>query len=449
MSAFKEYRSNWEEITAAKLGITVEKLREHTENAKSRITKSGNNPEAVRDFHEHLARYAKAKDKREQTFIHIQSALKSIFANVIKIHCDEMGGKVFIRIREENTATVTSLDWAVNYAAKRIEEYGIFLSNKALTEHVITWSDKVDSIESMPTSFSIDPNELTFNRIKLELREGPTPTWDYFIGKCGSNGRALMAYIWSLLEKEDKSQQYGFVKGGGKDGKGSLTRWLDKLFNEQLVGLSAKNQYWPAQCIGKRIGIFSDLNNTSVVMSSDFKQITGGDKISIEQKYLKAVSLTLDTKFILTTNRSINIIGDEAERRRAILVEITSDDTIIEDYEEKLWSERHAFLFKCKMAYGELYDPKTKKVKCDYSFFESESASYEEQYESLFDTCFILDTKSTISGADFYNRVCRETGRDNNKVSALKEWLERTHQIKRSKNTSSKKSEYKGLRIKS
>jgi hypothetical protein len=371
-----------------------------------------------------------AKNKSEQNFVHVQQALMSNLDTKVKIYTDELGAKLYLEIGPDKIAKRRSLDWVVQMVAKPLYEHGVFLKNKDLVEHIKTWSDKTIKLSQLPSSFSLFSDDVTFNRIKVNLTDGPTPTWDHFIKRCGANGKALMAFTWSLFEKDDKSQQYLFLKGTGGDGKGSYCRWLNGIFNDQLVGLSSTDK-WAALCVGRRIGVFNDLNNTSVIMTSQFKQITGGDKVSIEQKYEKTFSATLDTKFILTTNRSINIINDFAERRRAILVELNKENILMENYEQKLQEEGSAFLAKCKIAYEELYDKVRNSIKCDYEFFESESASFEERYEALFHKCFIHGDKYVCSAADFHNRLVREVGGDNNKIGSFKEWLERTHGIKR------------------
>ncbi|MEN0059638.1 MAG: hypothetical protein AAGB31_12435, partial [Bdellovibrio sp.] len=160
----------------------------------------------------------------------------------------------------------------------------------------------------------------------------------------------------------------------------------------------------------------------------------------------KTFSVTLDTKFILTTNRAVNIINSDAERRRAILVEMTGERVFIKDFEDKLEAEGPAFLSKCKSAYEKLYDKNRKIIQCNYEFFESESASYEEQYEALFAKCFVLSPERNCNATDFHNRLVKEIGHDNNKIGAFKEWLERTHKIKRSRlSTEKRPSVYKGI----
>jgi hypothetical protein len=324
------------------------------------------------------------------------------------------------------------------------------LPNKHVKEHIKSWSDAVEKASSLPPSFSLDSTEITFNRLDVQLIAGSTPTWDYFVGKCGLNGNTLMAYIWSLLEQTNESQQYVILIGPGRDGKGALIRWLAKLFNDQLVGLSFSDSRWPALCVGKRIGVFNDLNVTTLPMSAAFKQITGRDEVTIDAKYEKAFSTVLDTKFILTTNKPLHVGSGDAERRRAIAIRISPDRTEIPGYEEKLWEERSAFLFKCKQAYQELYNSSTHIIRCDYNDFELETSSYEEPHQALFDRLFIEDPEASITANDFITNIQQVLGRkDNTLVGQFKDWLQNTYKINKVReSTGTRKWIYKGIRSK-
>lgn len=422
--------------TAAALGLSLDEWLETKTRQLSRKVldkKPGLNKKLKEEFDARMKEEAKAETKKEQRFVRIQQALRDLLNPSIQVYADELGAKVFFRIHPNNIVKHISFQSLVSLAIKELEKTSFLISSTELADHLKTWSDKVEALKSFPSSFELGGSDLTFNRIEISLTEGSTPTWDYFISKCGENGPSLMAFVWALLERKCETQQYLLLKGSGRDGKGAFTRWLDRLHGGQTVGLNALDKYWPAMCVGKRIAVFNDINKTSVVMTSAFKQITGGDKVTIEQKYEKALSIRLDTHFILTTNRSINIIDEEAERRRAILVEIENDNTFIENYEEKLHNETSAFLFKCKQAYRELYIPTTKQIKCDYSFFEAESSSFEEQNESLFKRCFEMNEKRVLPAADFATRLEQEIGADNGRIGSFKEWLKRTHGIKRTR----------------
>ncbi len=379
--------------------------------------------------------------------VQIQKKISELLNNMTLVYMDGDGGTVILEVRG-NIVKARTINWLASNLAPILVNKNIHLSAKNLREHIKTWIDSKPKIEKLPPSFSFNSHELTFNHISFGPISGASPTWDIFIANCGDNGEALMAFIWSLLTIGDKGQQYLFIKGNGRDGKGSLIRWLNKLFNNDLVALSASDSYWPAMCVGKRLGVFNDINNTAIIMSSYFKQITGGDKVSIQQKYEKSFAANLETKLILTTNLSINITGSNADRRRAILVEVKTANQHIRNYEEKLFEETSAFLFKCKLAYEKLHVPERNIIECDYSFFEAEAENFEERYEALLARSFSLSSKSTIAASDFYNRLTSQ-GADASTIGRFKEWLHRNHGIQKKKaSTGNRANQYVGLSLK-
>ena len=388
-----------------------------------------------------------AESARQTQFAKVQKTIAELLKSKVAVFMDQLGAKAIIQI-ENASANLTTIEWLASTLAPKLKAKNIHLSSTNLREHIKTWVDHTPKIEKLPSSFSLDPNEISFNHILHHPNAGDCPTWDEFINKCGPNGEALKAFIWGLFEKDNRSQQYIFMKGIGRDGKGSLIRWLDKIFNSQLVGLDANDKHWPAACVGKRIGAFNDINATSLVMSAMFKQITGGDKVSIQQKYEKSFSTSIDTKFILSTNMPISISGSDADRRRAILIKMSPTKTHVPGFEDKLFADTSAFLFKCKLAYSNLFDVERQTIRCDYSFFDAESENFEEKHEVLFAQGFILDERSTISAVDFRIQL-KSLQADDQQVGHFKEWLERTHSIKKTKlTTGTRSSVYIGLKAK-
>lgn len=255
------------------VGVTRKQLRIAAEERRERLEKNRPDPIESRTRKEKLMaemeNLKRGRNISEQKYISVQDALKDILDPIVKVYVDELGAKAYLIINEENIAKQTTEDWLIQYAARPLYNRGIFIKNKDLREHIRTWSDRAEKLQKIPSSFTLSEDELTFCRIKLSLEEGQTPTWDSFVSRCGSNGEALMAFLWSLLNKEDKSQQYLLIKGDGEDGKGSLVRWLNKLFNDQLVGLSVSDK-WPALCVGRRVGVFNDINNTAIIIELFF-----------------------------------------------------------------------------------------------------------------------------------------------------------------------------------
>lgn len=393
------------------------------------------------------------KDVQNSKILNFQKVKKIAFDLLdmnVKAYIDDSGGAVLLRLLEGGICKQTTIEALSSMIGEHLRKKSTDFSADVLRKIIKTWIDGTPKLTSIPASFSVDKTELTFNRININPVFGQCPTWDDFIKRCGANGEAVKAFTYSIFEKADLSRQYLFLKGEGRDGKGSYIRWLNSNFNDQLAGLEAKNDHWPSMCVGKRIGVFNDLVNTQVVLSSQFKQITGGDKVTITQKYEKAVDVILDTKFIITSNKSASFLTTEAERRRVIYVELVPSNEIIVDYELKLKLESDAFLFKCREAYNRLYKKDIQQIKCDYSGFDAAASSFEESTEALFESAFEICKDEYVTANDFIARLNHEGVRDSRAVNALKEWMTRNRKIKREQKTIDKKRVYvyEGMKMK-
>lgn len=201
-----------------------------------------------------------------------------------KIYESEKGERIALLL-EKNVCSVFELQKLSNEYLRFCCETGTNITNTTAKDWVGRWIAKQKNvIKKLPPSFSLNKNEISFNHINIDLNSHEeTLAWDSFISRCGKNGEAVMAFIWSIFENNCKSHQYLYIWGVGGDGKGSLLRWLEKMLGNQYQPLEATDKYWPAACVGKRIGIFADLNNTKIALTSQFKEITGRDKVMINQ----------------------------------------------------------------------------------------------------------------------------------------------------------------------
>jgi putative DNA primase/helicase len=262
-----------------------------------------------------------------------------------------------------NTVKLLSDSDVMRKVSEAYDAQGAVILHRHSDQALKTWKTSASKIDKLPPSFSLDKNEVAFKHIKLDIKECPTPTWDDFVRRCGLNGEALMAFVWSLFERDCKSNQYLLLRGSGKDGKSTFTTWLTDIFGtENTAALSSGYDKWPAQCVGKRLGLFAELNDTKFIMSENFKKITGRDLVMITEKYEKAYSTVLDAKFILTTNKSVQVSGGEAEKRRIILCDMETGD--MPNYVENIYKESPGFLHNCQKAYKKLYNPDKKIIEC-------------------------------------------------------------------------------------
>lgn len=128
--------------------------------------------------------------------------MNDYFKDKLLVYCSS-GVDVLFEVNNDNIVKSTNFNILLKMAAKFLERQNITVTYKFLSELVRTWLLRYEGIlPNMPSSFSTIKGELTFNYIDLKLEDGPTPVWDDFISRCGANGKALMAYTWSLFEKK-------------------------------------------------------------------------------------------------------------------------------------------------------------------------------------------------------------------------------------------------------
>lgn len=321
----------------------------------------------------------------------------------------------------------------VGDACNLLHDTIFFDSIKKIMDYVELWIQTTQScLDEAPKSFAFSNDDsYTIKRLDFEVAKGECPVFDFFISRTQCNGEELKAYIWSLFEPLSSQQQYLWMKGEGSDGKGSLIRFLNKIFGESSTALETKQERLTALCHQKRLGVFNDVNNTLFPMSSVFKQLTGGDRVVINEKYRKQFSTFLDTKFIFTANRKPSFTKQKSDQRRCIYVEFKpiQDGEMIDDYENKIWEERGALLYKCKEAYEELTEDHI--IICDIDSIEDVGDDFEIDYSVIFDRYFVLDEKASLTPKEVYEEVMGSIHRAGIDWSAFQEWLQRTYNIKK------------------
>lgn len=207
-----------------------------------------------------------------------------------------------------------------------------------------------------------------------------------------TNARALMAFIGSIFEEQSFRQQYVWIYGGGRNGKGALIRCLGDLLGSVYASEEAptgESKHWTWGLLGKRLVVFADCNNASFVTSGRFKSLTGEDKIRVEIKKGAILSLDIPAKYMFTSNARPRVSSTTADMRRIIYSYIApvSLENEVEDYEEKLAEEFPDFVSACWFAYLEMTagNPKRKlEVSNDDEVMDLARDS-EHEYESFVD----------------------------------------------------------------
>jgi hypothetical protein len=383
-------------------------------------------PEVRDEVSKAVANY-KSKTDRQKEAEQVYGLVATRLSSEIILYMDDKETLVPFKRLAPFVVTDSSIAGLKRLAAEELQLNGNMLSDGKLEELVRTWQNYAPVIRELPKSFSLRPDELTFNFIELNVAEGPSPVFDDFIRRCGANGPALMAFLWSIFEAVEV-QQYVLLQGEGKDGKGSLLRLIEKWVGPRaFTGNSVKDDYWIAKCVGKRVAVWSDVNSTAFVMSDLFKQVTGGDRVTITEKYNPSYSARLDFRAFIATNNEPELTSRKSDLRRILYVQVAETPSIA-NYEEKLSSESSAILFKCREQFQALYDPLNKEIKCDDLLAREKASEFEIEFSSIVETAFEIGPDFTVENEVAYNEV-RQIFKYTSRYGQWKKWLAREHGV--------------------
>jgi hypothetical protein len=229
-----------------------------------------------------------------------------------------------------------------------------------------------------------DEPGLAYHRMPWAREGGHTPEWDRLIERMGINGSSFMAFVGSIFVPEADTQQYLYLYGEGGNGKGAITRFLEKALgpsfkNEMVPGKDDK--FWTSGLLNKRVINFPDSNAAGFLASGLFKMLTGGDTVRMELKGGKTFNARLSSKFIFSSNEKPRISSEQADMRRAIYIELPQlDGPPDPSYESRLWSEGGAFISNCIDAYTAMC-PQHQAIDVNADLLTAHVCTLEEEYE--------------------------------------------------------------------
>lgn len=265
---------------------------------------------------------------------------------------------------------------------------------------------------------------------------GKTPTWDDLFSRC-SNAEAFMAWIGSLLFEESDLQQYVWAYGTGNNGKGSINRFLKRVFGRAYASKQPPNgnKHWTYGLIGKRIVVFPDCNDATFVTQGLFKSMTGGDPIDVDPKYRDTFTIIPTAKYLFLSNERPNLSSEAADLRRIIYCEFDGRKGEKNDplFEKKLWAEGAAFLFGCMELYKKMApDNLPIEVNSDGigDWVETVEAEYAETLDCYFevkDKAESLEWTRPIELQRYLSMAFKTRRQQLEFIS----WLERKHGIKK------------------
>lgn len=313
----------------------------------------------------------------------------------------------------------------------------------------ITWRTALEAADywiargphiPMPPCYRWPGDEgLAFRCMPWAPAAGEMPTWQSLLdGITEDNAKAaLMAWIGSLFVPESYNQQYIWIYGQGGNGKGSLLRFLHKIFGNSSHVISnvqdKPNQFWTMQMANRRLVMFPDCENARFVASGLFKSMSGGDPINVEPKGGMPYSITLEAKYIFTSQLMPELSSENSDKRRAILVEMDKANRPDPTFENRLWNEGGAFLHKCLESYNHICSNHA-PIPAENLALHDWVASIEEPLELFFREWFVLDKDCYLLPEEFGEILDIKWEGKKKQRDDFRAWLKRTHGISR-KNT--------------
>lgn len=295
----------------------------------------------------------------------------------------------------------------------------------------------------------------TFRRLDFDAdRSMPTPLFDDFVGHMETNAQAFLEFCGSLFDATAQRQNYVWLYGQGQDGKGTWARFLHKIFGGAFAALSddhkMHNQFWTYQCVGKRVGVFSDVTNSRFVCSGLFQQLTGDDVVPCERKGKDVIGMRLETMFFFLSNSLPELTSQRSALRRAIVCKMRErrPDEIVDPhtYEERLWAERAGIVAKCIEAW---YSAKAASggIVPDQNVARDIAEDNEDPFEAAFYKCFVESAEGEARKTEVFDCLSQEYRWPSQQVRRFYDWLERVKGIHQVRPLGNKPRVFRGMKF--
>lgn len=284
-----------------------------------------------------------------------------------------------------------------------------------------------------------DEGGMTYRRMPWNLgapewtpTKRPAPTWEALLSRM-SNNQAFIDWIGSLFVEESSLQNYVWIYGDGGDGKGSINRFLERVFgkayrSKQPPGKGDK--FWTYGLLGARLVVMPDCDDSRFVSSGIFKSLTGGDPVDVEAKGQMSFTAKLNAKYLVLSQEKPQLSSRNADLRRIIYCELGKAPGIDEDFEDKLWQEGGDFLSTCVRQYEAKYHSHG-PIKTDDTQTKDLVSTLEEADEVIFEKWFRLNPEKFVVPGDMQRVLETEFPRRRMAQHAFRAWMERTHGVRK------------------
>ena len=199
-------------------------------------------------------------------------------------------------------------------------------------------------------------------------KESPTPNFDSFLNTF-TNGdiqtqQLILEYIGAIISNIQgwRFKKALFLLGKGDTGKSTLINLIAMLLGSKNVAerdlKSLNERFGKTAAYNKRLIYSNDLSFMKIEENAVFKNLTGGDSISIEFKNREPFDFKFKGFLLYGMNDLPHFGGDKGEHvyNRIIIVKcqnIVTKDKLDPNLLQKLYDERDGIIFKAVMALRE------------------------------------------------------------------------------------------------
>ena len=352
---------------------------------------------------------------------------------------DGTGVRKLIEINDKNEVRYVDDEFLINYLIKYAAKY--MASNE---DYIWTPADAKACCRIFKAKYAIeepkrfawrDDPALCFKRLPFEFQDKEHydhPWFDKLLDNIISDKDIFMDFIGSIFINESSNQNYLWAYGLGGDGKGSFFSIIEHLLGNTCTSLNIptpNDQHWGEFLLGKRVGIFSDVNNLTWTTSGLFKMLTGDDSIPINPKFEKHFSIKPRMKFIFASNFRPSISSLQADKRRLVFCEFKP--VVREEYDnmsEKLIVEAQEIVNHCVQGYKRRYPKYTPLISKINTAMVDELASHaEEDFAEVLEASFDIK-KGWYTLPSQLNKVMKDRHSTVERGKFI-HWLEAKHGI--------------------
>jgi len=371
----------------------------------------------------------------------------------IYVQRDQAGIRQYLCEQPNKEVHYVDFEWIVDRIMKYVRQRcgsrllkGTTFLEKEARELAKFWRSQTDDFpHKIKPVAQLSDNSYTFKKLPFDFSlpsdfGTACPAFHEFFSRT-SNAQALMAWIGSLFDPQADRQQYVWIYGQGRNGKGSVARVLATIFGHAATWEHAptenERRFWASGLLGKRLVIFDDCSNFSFVSTGFFKSLTGGSSVRVEQKGLQPFSADLPAKFLFLSNDKPLLEGKTADLRRVIFCESQPITKDFGPHYERDWlaPEVPDMIGHCIAMYERLTAGK-RSIPTDESQVIELVADTNERFDSILHDNFQIDPKLTLPSecvkAGEFSKIIERCGiKSNLDIKRFKDYIHREYGITR------------------